>query len=50
MFTVEEFTSIKLFLEVLTYHIRGIASEKGITVLEKKIKELESFYNKKSKI
>ncbi len=41
MFTIEEFTSIKLFLEILTYHVRGIATEKGIEVLEKKIKELE---------
>ena len=41
LFTVEEFTSLKLFMELLMYHIRGIASEKGIIVLEKKIKELE---------
>jgi AcrR family transcriptional regulator len=41
LFTVEEFTSIKLFTELLTYHVRGIASEKGITVLENKIRELE---------
>lgn len=41
MFTIEEFTSIKLFLEILTYHVRGIATEKGVDVLEKKIKELE---------
>lgn len=42
LFSVEEFTSIKLFMELLTYHIRGIASEKGIIVLEKKLKELET--------
>ncbi len=42
LFTVEEFTSAKLFIEFLTYHVRGIATEKGILVLEKKIKELES--------
>jgi AcrR family transcriptional regulator len=42
LFTVEEFTSFKLFLELLTYHIRGIATEKGIIVLEKKIKGLET--------
>lgn len=41
IFTIEEYTSIKLFLELLIYHIRGIATEKGINVLEKKIKELE---------
>jgi AcrR family transcriptional regulator len=45
-FTVEEFSSIKLFVELLTYHIRGIATEKGIIVLEQKIKELETAYNK----
>ncbi len=42
LFTVEEFTSLKLFTELLTYHIRGIATEKGIIVLERKIKELET--------
>jgi AcrR family transcriptional regulator len=41
IFTIEEFTSFKLFLELLIYHIRGISTEKGINVLEKKIKELE---------
>lgn len=47
IFTIEEITSVKLFTELLTYHIRGIATEKGIIVLEKKIKELET-YNKKN--
>ena len=46
LFTVEEFTSTKLFMELLIYHIRGIATEKGIIVLEKKIKELETTNNK----
>jgi len=46
LFTTEEFTSIKLFVELLNYHIRGIATEKGILVLEMKIKELETAYNK----
>jgi AcrR family transcriptional regulator len=41
LFTVEEFTSLKLFMELLIYHIRGIATDKGIIVLEKKVKELE---------
>ena len=41
LFTVEEFTSLKLFMELLVYHIRGIATNKGIVVMEKKIKELE---------
>jgi AcrR family transcriptional regulator len=40
LFTVEEFTSIKLFTELINYHVRGIATEKGIAVLEKKMKEL----------
>ncbi len=46
LFTVEEFTSIKLFVELLNYHVRGIATDKGIMVLEKKIKELENSYKK----
>jgi AcrR family transcriptional regulator len=46
LFTVEEFTSMKLFMELLIYHIRGIATEKGIIVLEKKMKELETTNNK----
>jgi len=41
LFTVEEFTSSKLFMELLIYHIRGIATRKGIIVMEKKIKEME---------
>ena len=42
LFTVEEFTSLKLFIELLNYHIRGIATENGIIVLNKKLKELET--------
>jgi AcrR family transcriptional regulator len=42
LFTVEEFTSLRLFIELLNYHIRGIATEKGIIVLNKKLKELET--------
>jgi DNA-binding XRE family transcriptional regulator len=42
LFTAEEFSSVKLFVELLTYHVRGIATDKGIIELEKKIKELEN--------
>ena len=42
IFTVEEFTSLKLSIELLTYHIRGIATDKGIAVLNNKLKELET--------
>lgn len=42
LFTFEEFTSFKLFIELLTYHVRGIATEKGIIVLEDKIKKMEN--------
>jgi AcrR family transcriptional regulator len=45
LFSVEEFTSIKLFMELLTYHIRGIATEKGTSVLERKIKEIGTRLN-----
>ena len=46
LWTAEEFASIKLFRELVNYHVRGIATEKGIVELERKIKELESAYNK----
>ncbi len=46
LFTVEEFTSVKLFVELLNYHVRGIATGKGINVLENKIKELDLAHNK----
>jgi transcriptional regulator with XRE-family HTH domain len=46
LFTKEEFASMRLFVEILTYHVRGIATEKGIIVLENKIKEIETAYNK----
>jgi TetR/AcrR family transcriptional regulator, cholesterol catabolism regulator len=42
MYTVEEFTSIKNFVEFLTYHIRGIATQTGIEELEKNIKKFLS--------
>ena len=41
LFTVEEFTSVSLFTEHLTYHIRGIATTKGVKVLEKRLKDLK---------
>lgn len=40
LFSVEEFTSMKLFMELLTYHIRGIATPLGIAELEKKIEKV----------
>lgn len=46
LFTKEEFASLRLFVEILTYHVRGIATEKGIIILENKIKEIETAYNK----
>ncbi len=46
LFTVEEFTSMRLFRELLTYHIRGIATEKGIEVLERKIEKINKIENK----
>jgi hypothetical protein len=33
-------------VELIAYHIRGIATENGIIELEKKIKELETAYKK----
>jgi AcrR family transcriptional regulator len=46
LFSVEEFTSFNLFLELITYHVRGIATEKGIKELEKKLKGLKYNNNK----
>lgn len=46
LFTSEEFNSTKLFVELLSYHIRGIGTEKGIAELEKKIKKLATDYTK----
>ena len=40
LYTVEELTSIKIFIELLTHHIRGIATAEGIKELEKNIKKL----------
>ena len=40
LFTVEELTSAKITEELLIYHVRGIATEKGIEVLGKKIADL----------
>jgi DNA-binding XRE family transcriptional regulator len=42
LYTVEEFTSIKIFVELLTYHIRGIATQTGISELEKNINKFLS--------
>jgi TetR/AcrR family transcriptional regulator, cholesterol catabolism regulator len=41
-FSAEEFSSSRLFLEILMHYIRGIATKKGINVLEKKIEEIDS--------
>jgi TetR/AcrR family transcriptional regulator, cholesterol catabolism regulator len=47
LYTVEEFTSIKIFVELLTYHIRGIATQSGVEELEKNIKKfLSDNFNK----
>ncbi len=42
IFTLEEVMSAKVFFEIFIYHIRGIANDKGIELLEKKLKELEN--------
>lgn len=45
IFTQEELISPKLFLEMFIYHIRGIANQKGLEVLDQKLKELENNNN-----
>jgi AcrR family transcriptional regulator len=42
LYTLEELTSVKVFVELLTYHIRGIATQTGIKELEKNIKKFLS--------
>jgi DNA-binding XRE family transcriptional regulator len=42
LFTIEEYTSHELFIELIKYHVRGIATLNGIGVLEQKINELET--------
>ena len=41
MFTIEELTSRSFVTEMMEYHIRGIASKKGIDFFEEKMKELK---------
>jgi hypothetical protein len=45
--TLTEFTSPEFFTEVLVYHIRGIANEKGLKVLEQNIHKLMEKQNEK---
>jgi len=45
IFSQEELLSPKLFYEMFVYHIRGIANERGLKVLEQKLKELDSNNN-----
>jgi AcrR family transcriptional regulator len=40
MFTIEELTSRDFVTEMMEYHIRGIASKKGIEFFERKMKEI----------
>ena len=42
IFNDDELLSQQAFLEIFIYHIRGIASEKGIKILEQKLKELDN--------
>lgn len=42
IFKPEEFMTPEFFRDVFIYHIRGVASDKGLTILEKEIKKLEN--------
>jgi hypothetical protein len=44
LFSVEEFTSLNHFIELLEYHIRGIATEEGIEVLTRKLEQIRLKY------
>jgi TetR/AcrR family transcriptional regulator, cholesterol catabolism regulator len=41
LLSAEEFTSAKLFIEYIVYHVRGIATPEGIKYLENRIREYE---------
>jgi len=41
IFTIEEYTSNDVFTQDFIYHIRGIASEEGLKLLEEKLKDKE---------
>ncbi|OFX18954.1 MAG: hypothetical protein A2033_01355 [Bacteroidetes bacterium GWA2_31_9] len=41
IFTVEEFTSPEFVFEIFNYHIRGIVNEKGLEIVNNKIKEIK---------
>ena len=45
IFTQDELLSPKIFYEMFVYHIRGIANEKGLMVLEQKLNELKNNNN-----
>ncbi|OQX97571.1 MAG: hypothetical protein B6I20_12315 [Bacteroidetes bacterium 4572_117] len=40
IFSIAEITSIEFFNEVLVYHLHGICNEKGLQILNEKLKEL----------
>jgi hypothetical protein len=44
MFTVEECLTPKFLFEIFIYHVRGIATEKGIKVLEENIQTIIKEY------
>ena len=41
MFTIEEMTRGNIFREIFVYHIRGMANEKGLKILERNMHRLE---------
>ncbi len=38
IFSIEEITSVKVFNEILIYHLHGICNEKGLKILKSKLK------------
>lgn len=41
VFSIEDYTNRDFFREIMVYHIRGIANERGIQILEEKLKNEE---------
>lgn len=43
IFSISEYLNPKFHLEVITYHIRGISNEKGLSILGEQLTRLNSF-------
>lgn len=44
MFSIDEMTTVPIFKEMFIYHIRGLANEKGLKVLEESMDKFELYF------